>query len=152
SLLSRILSEKLRIIIREKLSASYSPYVYNDPSLAYDHYGVLQAVVNVDPEKSTYIAAEIKKIMADVLQKGVTQKELDSVLKPILNHLKIIRKTNGYWLNSVMAGSSDHPEKFEWANTMVEVYSSATTDEMERLAKKYLNMDQSALIVIQPLK
>jgi len=150
SVLSRVLSEKLRLIIREKLSASYSPYVYNDPSIAYDHYGVLRAVVNVNPETSDFIADEIKKIMAELVEKGVSKKELELVTRPILTHLKVIQKTNRYWLNSVLADSRNHPEKLEWSKNMIPVYASIATNDLEALAKKYLKVDESALIVIQP--
>ncbi|WP_457554089.1 M16 family metallopeptidase [Desulfobacula sp.] len=152
SILSRVFSERLRIIIREDLGETYSPYVYNDPSKRFPHYGVMHVVVNVKPGKQEFVYHKIKNIVESILLKGITTKETDLALKPVLNHLKVIRRTNGYWLNTVMANSSTYPEKFEWANTMVHDYNIITSDNLVFLAKKYLNFDDSAKIFIESEK
>lgn len=149
SILSRVFSERLRIVIREELGETYSPYVYNDPSISFKEYGILHVVVNVKPERHQFVYQRIKDIIASLILKGVSKKEIDAALKPVLNHLKVLRKTNGYWLNSVMANSLIYPQKFDWANNMMTGYQSITTDDVNWLAKKYLKMDKRALILIK---
>jgi len=150
SVLSRIVSERLRIVLREELGATYSPYAYNDPSRIFKNYGIFHVVVKVKPEKHTFVYNKIKAILDSILVDGITEKETDLALKPLLNHLEIIRKTNGYWLNAVMSNASNYPEKFDWANTILQDYHSITRDDLMLLAKKYLYIDDSALIVIKP--
>jgi zinc protease len=150
SILSRVLSERLRIVLREDLGETYSPYVYNDPSMIFKDYGILHVVAKVKPEKHEFVYHKIKDIVDSILLDGITKKETNLSLKPVLNHLKVIQKTNGYWLNSVMANVSNYPQKFDWANTMAQVYNAITNDDLTLLAKKYLNINNSALIVIKP--
>ena len=107
-------------------------------------------VAKVNPEKHTFVYNKIKDIVNSIIMDGITKKETDLALKPVLNHLKVIRKTNDYWLNSVMANVSVYPEKFDWANTIMHDYNAITQDDLMLLAKKYLNIDDSALIVIRP--
>ncbi len=149
SILSRIFSEKLRIVIREELGETYSPYVYNDPSMSFNNYGIMHAVVNVKPERHKFVYQKIKKIVTSLTAGTISKKETDLALKPVLNHLKVLRKTNGYWLNSVMANSSTYPQKFDWAKNMMTGYNTITKDDLMLLAKKYLNIDKSALIIIK---
>ena len=149
SILSRIFSERLRIVIREELGETYSPYVYNDPSMRFNDYGILHVVVNVKPERHKFIYQKIKEIITSLTTEGISKKEKDLALKPVLNHLKVFQKTNGYWLNSVMANSSTYPQKFDWANNMMNGYNTITKDDLILLAKKYLNIDKSALIIIK---
>ncbi len=149
SILSRIFSERLRIVIREELGETYSPYVYNDPSMRFADYGIMHAVVNVKPERHEFVYQKVKEIITSLMSTGISENETELALKPVLNHLKILRKTNGYWLNSVMANSSIYPQKFDWANNMTTGYASITNDALLLLAKKYLNIDKSALIVIK---
>ena len=148
SILSRVFSERLRIVIREELGETYSPYVYNDPSMRFDNYGILHVVVNINPEKAELVYSKIKEIIHSLTVDGISTKETALSLKPVLNHLKILRKTNAYWLNSVLANSSTYPEKFEWARNMTKGYGSITGTDLSLLAKKYLDMDKSALIII----
>ncbi len=149
SILSRIFSERLRIVIREELGETYSPYVYNDPSMRFADYGILHAVVNVKPERHEFVYQKVKEIITSLMSTGISENETELALKPVLNHLKVLRKTNGYWLNSVMANSSTYPQKFDWANNMTTTYNTITRDELMLLAKKYLNIDKSALIIIK---
>ncbi|MCP4673866.1 MAG: insulinase family protein [Desulfobacula sp.] len=149
AILSRVLSERLRILIREELSETYSPYAYNDPSLEFDDYGVMHIVVNVQPERIEFVHDKIKEVVESLTLKAITQQETQVSLKPVLNHLKIIRRSNAYWLNSVMANSANFPQKFEWANNILNDYAAITHDDLNQLVKKYINIDQSALIIIK---
>jgi len=148
SLLSRVFSERLRVVIREELGEAYSPYVYNDPSLGFDGYGVLHVVVNVKPDNHEFVYHKVKEIVASLAGGGISEEETQLVLKPVLNHLDVIRNTNRYWLNSVMTDASRHPEKFDWAKTMIRDYESITHTDLNRLAGHYLDIKKSALIVI----
>ncbi len=150
SLLSRVLSERLRENIREKLGASYSPYVYSDPSLAFDGYGILHAVIAGRVEEIDLIRSGVKEIVSDIVEEGVNEKELELARKPVLNHIKDMRRTNSYWLNSVLSGALMHPEKFRWAETVVDVYTSLSAAELTAYARQYLDFDKEALIIIKP--
>lgn len=151
SVLSKIFSEKLRLLIREGLGETYSPYVYNDPSLIFDHYGVLHVVVNVKPDKHEFVYQKIIELINILTSEIVSEKEMNNVLKPVINHLDVYIKTNEYWLNSVMSNSYIYPQKLEWAGTLTEDYNDITNEELFFLAKKYLQVDRSALIRIRSI-
>ncbi len=150
SLLAKVFSERLRKTIREELGASYSPYVYNHPSLIYDGYGVMHVVVNVMPNTTDFISKKVRDIANELAQEGIEQKELDLVKKPLLNQLTVLRQTNTYWLNSVMANSVHHPERLDWANNILSDYSDITRNDLTVLAELYLKMNEDALIIIKP--
>ncbi|THB80812.1 MAG: insulinase family protein [Desulfobacteraceae bacterium] len=150
--LSRLFSERLRIQVREKLGAAYSPYVYNDSSLAYDDYGLMHAVVTVAPDQAEQIAMELKSIADSLAREGVTERELDLVKKPLMTHLGELKKRNQYWLHSVMAGSFFYPQKFEWARSFPQAYGSVTKQDMDHLAKVYLDTDKTVLMLLGPEK
>jgi len=152
TVLSRVLSERLRLLIREKLSETYSAYAYNNPSKQFKNYGVMHAVVHVKPERIDFVYNKVKEIISSLSLQDITQEETELALRPLLNHLKIIRKRNSYWLNSVMANSSLYPEKFDWASSMVKDYNAITSDDLNLLAKKYLDTDKSALITVKAAK
>ncbi|MBF0468761.1 MAG: insulinase family protein, partial [Desulfamplus sp.] len=150
NIMSKILSERLRKTIREELGATYSPYAYNDSSQIYEGYGVLRAVVTVAPDKVDDMIAHMNIIADSMTNQNITDRELDLVLEPIWTYIKDIRRTNGYWLDSVMAGSRHHSQKIEWAVTMDEDYRSVLLDEIQELAEKFCNRGRAAFIVIQP--
>lgn len=150
SMLSRVLSEHLRKIIREKLGAAYAPYVYNHPSPVHDGYGVLQMVVPVSIQNVDEVTRTLHEIVTDVRVKGVSERETELALAPVLKQLEVLRETNEYWLNSVMAGSRRHPEKLDWATTILSGYGGLTHTDMTELANTYLDVETSAEIRIVP--
>lgn len=150
NVLASIFSERLRKNVREKLGASYSPFAYNEPSRTYEGYGVFRAVVNVEPDAAEMVVQEIQSIAVSLAENGVTEKEVDLACKPIVTHIKDMLKNNEYWLESVLSGSKDHPEKFEWATTILDDYRTITVDGVNRLARDYLKVDKGASIIIRP--
>ena len=149
TLLSKVFSEKLRLLIREELGETYSPYVYNEPSLIFDDYGVLHIVVQAKQEKHELVFQKITDIIGELTSARISQQDLDIALGPAINHLKIYVETNEYWLNSVMADSYRYPQKLEWAKELIRDYTSITAEELFLLAKKYLKIENRALIRIQ---
>ncbi|MCG8616519.1 MAG: insulinase family protein [Desulfobacterales bacterium] len=150
SMLSQVLSERLRLRVREKLGASYSPYMYNSPSRIYKGYGIMTAVVNLAPDAADMIAGEIKGLIDELVNDGVSDEELALVKKPLLNHLSVMRRNNNYWLVSVMGDSFRHPERLDWATHIVSGYENVTGANLTALARTYLKNENSALTVILP--
>ncbi len=150
SVLSEVISDRMRIDIREKMGVAYSYYAYNDPSRAFSGYGLFHAVVQIDPEASGTVTKTIRQIIDAIVKNGVQPDELNRAIKPILTSIKERVKTNGYWLNSVLNGSRRHPEQLEWSRTFQTDYAAITVNEVEDLAKKYLNNPYAATLVIVP--
>lgn len=150
SILSNVVSERLRKIVRERLGAAYSPYAFNQPSMVHDGYGIMQMVVPVSPDNSDLVEQTMQDIVKDIVENGVAQKEVELALNPVLSQIKDLVKTNPYWLHSVMADSWEHPEKLQWAKTIIDGYGSITFEELTRLAEKYLDLNTASLIRIQP--
>jgi zinc protease len=150
SVLGAVFSEKLRSRIREELGAAYSPYAYNLSSLGFPGYGVFQAVVTVDPEQSASVISAIKAIADDLSGQGISDDELRRAVDPILTSIRDMRRTNRYWLNSVLSGSGRYPVRLSWARTMEQDYDAITADDIQALARRYLNNDQAACLQIIP--
>jgi len=152
SVLANIFSNRLYETIREKLGAAYSSTAYNQPGRAYPGYGVFQAFVHVDPDDSDLIIKEIKQIASDLVEKEIPEDEFRRALDPTITSIKDLLRKNRYWLNTVLSGSLMHPQKLDWSRTIMKDYSSITTDDMSAIAKKYLDNEKAATIVIKPEK
>ena len=150
SVLADIFSEKLREKIREQLGISYSPFAYNTPSRAYAGYGTLQALVYVNPRDSALTIRSIRDIAEGVAQNGIDSQELARSLKPILTSIKDTRRTNSYWLDRVLTGSVRYPRQLDWSRSFETDYASITVEELQRMAKTYLDNSKAACITIVP--
>ncbi len=149
-LLAEVFSEKLRKVVREKLGATYSPQVYNVSSRMYDGYGVLQAILIVNPAEIVALQKEVL-IIADELYRGqISEQELERAKGPMLTSLKDMVRTNRYWLSSVLGLSSRYPQQLEWPMTILSGFSNFTASDIQTLARTYLQSDKAAVVSVVP--
>jgi len=150
SVLTEVISDRMRVRIREEMGASYSSYAYNAPSRAYDGFGLLNAVVQVNPEDTHKITQAAKIITNDLAAQGIQKDELNRAIKPILTSIKERIKTNTYWLNSVLKRTSRYPAQLDWCRSFQKDYAAITEQEVNDLARKYLVNSKAATVVIIP--
>ena len=152
SMLGAILDDRLRKKIREELGDAYSPFAHNLPSDTFDDYGYLFAAVTVDPKQAEKVEAVIQEIGAE-LGKGdsITQDELDRAKKPQITQIEEMRRTNRYWMSSVLESSQEYPQRLEWSRTFVPDYEGITLEEVQALAKEYLGSYKGLGVLITPV-
>ena len=150
SVLSRVMADRLRVEVREKLGEGYSPYARNDSSETFKDYGYFYALNLCAPEKVQELADLLDNLGKDLGTGNVTQDETDRALKPILTMLKDYRRTNTYWLNRVLLRSQEMPQVLEWARTISSDYASIKVDELNALAQKYLGSQEGLKVTVSP--
>ena len=150
NILSRVFADRLRVEIREKRGAVYSPQVWNHSSRSQPGYGVLRAMLTVDPDKSEGIVAKVREVGSILSREGVTEAELTRSLEPSLTSIKDMKQTNRYWMESVLSLSSQHSEQLEWPLTIQDDFASITAKEISEFASRYLNPKVSAEIIFMP--
>lgn len=150
-MLSAILDDRLRIKIREELGDAYSPFAHNLPSDTWKGYGYLFASVTVDPAQAAKVNGVIARIASD-LAKGdsITADELDRAKKPQVVSIEEMRRTNRYWMGSVLESSQEYPQRLDWSRTFVDDYKNITVEEINALAEEFLKDDTRVSIVIKP--
>ena len=150
AVLADFFSERMRLNIREKLGESYSPFAFNRSSRVYEGYGYLAAMIETDPAKVELVIQEVKKIAADLADNGVTEEEVHRVLEPTFNQIRDMRRRNGYWLRTVLAGSTKDPRQIDWSRTIEGDYAAIDSGDIASLAGRYLNIAKAAVIVVTP--
>ncbi|MDP2644280.1 MAG: insulinase family protein [Desulfobacterales bacterium] len=150
SVLGDILSERLRVRIREALGLAYATYAYNRSSRVYPGFGSLRAMVHVDPPKAERVVGEIQRVVSGLVETGITLDELQRSLIPAARSIKDMVRTNEYWLDRVLTDVYRYPRQLEWARTLAADYAAITAGELDRLAKKYLDPKQAATVISRP--
>ncbi|MDA7921668.1 insulinase family protein [Verrucomicrobiales bacterium] len=150
-MLGAVLDDRLRVKIREELGDAYSPFAHNFPSDTWTDYGYLFASVTVDPSQTESVTKVITEI-ADTLAKGdaITADELERAKKPQVTSIEEMRRTNRYWLGSVLEASQEYPERLDWSRSFVDDYKNITVEEVNALATEFLKSDQQVSVAIKP--
>lgn len=150
-MLGAVLDDRLRVKIREELGDAYSPFAHNFPSDTWTDYGYLFASVTIDPSQTGPVTEVITEI-AGTLAKGdaITADELERAKKPQVTSIEEMRRTNRYWLSSVLEASQEYPERLDWSRSFVDDYKNITVEEVNALAKEFLQSDKQVSVAIKP--
>ena len=151
SMLSAIMDDRLRVKVREELGDAYSPFAHNLPSDTWTDYGYLFASVTVAPDQAEAVTQVVAQI-ADDLATGedITEDELDRAKKPQVTSIEEMRRTNRYWMGSVLESCQEHPERLDWSRSFVDDYKNITVEEVNALAKEFLSSESMVAVVIKP--
>lgn len=149
-LLAEVFSDKMRRVIREKLGATYSPQVYNASSRIYKGYGVMRAILIVDPKQIDMLKKEVILIAREMWQGKISEEELERAKGPMLTSLKDMVRTNGYWLNSVLGLSARYPQQLEWPLTILTGFEGFSLEDIKQLGRLYLDPEKAAVIDVVP--
>ena len=140
----------MRLEIREKLGASYSPNAGVSGSDALEGMGFIMSESIGKPEDLDRLLNTMREQADNIALHGATADELDRALKPTLAQLVKSSRDNGYWLNTVLAQSQLDPKRLELARTRDADYASITISEINTLAKKYISAEHAIFVTIKP--
>ncbi len=152
SLLASIFSDRMRLVVREKLGDAYSAGARHYPSKAYKGFGKLLAQAVVDPERMGAVSEIIRQIAEEIRTHGISDDELERAKAPILASIKKMQQSNGYWLNTVLLGAGKHPVQLDWSRTIYKSYEAITKADIEKIARKYLDVSKAAEVRLLPEK
>ncbi|WP_037027616.1 M16 family metallopeptidase [Psychromonas aquimarina] len=136
-LLQRIISRKLTKIIREELSLTYSPYVMvadQKPGMAFTEV-MISVVAKVEDAQQTQ--TEIRQIITDFINNGISEEQLADHKKGLLNGMSSVLKTadDRQWFLQ-----RDHLYGFELSSTekAQSIIEAITLTDMNAFLRTYL--------------
>jgi zinc protease len=151
TLLAEVLSDRLRVRLREQMGSTYSPEAGSTASDVFPGYGFITANALVDPAKASEIADAVAAVAKDLQVKGATQDELDRAKNPVLTSIRESERTNQYWMR-VLSKAQERPEVLDWARTRRADFEKITTAEVNALAAAYLDPARASRVVIHPIE
>lgn len=149
NLLSKVLSEKVRKLIREKLSISYSPSIGHNTNKDYKDSCYLQMIADVDTQNIEAVKNAYDSIIKETAEAGVSSDELEAIRGPLLTQIKTYLTSNGYWLDRVLSDSTAEPENLKIAESLLKGYEKITSEQVSETAKNYLRLDNRSVFVLK---
>ncbi|HKD35738.1 MAG TPA: insulinase family protein, partial [Pirellulales bacterium] len=148
SMLSSVLSDRLRLKIRQELGAVYTPEVFPVGTETFDNFGYLEVSLLVEPKQVRDVSALVAKIGADLAAGGISDDEFERAIKPTLASLDDL--DNSFWMG-YLADCQEHPGRLDIARCRKADYLSIKKSEIEALAKAYLSEGKATIINVAPI-
>jgi zinc protease len=149
ALMASVLTDRLRVKVREQMGSSYAPTVASSASDILPGYGYFAAIVIAEPSKAKPVQDVVVSVAADVCANGVTPDELERAKNPIMTQIRESERTNGYWI-TVLSRAQERPEVLDWARSRSFDFQSITKADLDALAAAYLSPEKASRVIIHP--
>lgn len=148
-LLSQLFSNRLMEAMREKMGASYSPFVYSTWPVDLSAGGAITAIAQVDPGDVDAFFATADEIAADLIANPPDADELGRVLEPMRQQVTRAASSSAFFMNQI-AGATRDPARIAAVRTILRDYTETTPQKMQALAALYLGPDKSWRLAVLP--
>jgi zinc protease len=150
NILADVLEDRIRLKLRDSLGGTYSPSTSHHASEVFTNYGFMMVQAGADPAETTKLLAAIRDVAETLRNGGITDDELERAKQPVLAKITETMRTNGYWLNTVMAACREQPRRLDWARTRKDDVAAITREEINQLAVRYLQPERLISYIVNP--
>ncbi len=150
SVLSNVLSDRIRAKLREQPGGTYSPSVASSASDVFPGFGYIVAILEVDPAKAAEIEKMVIAVAGNLSAHGATEEELVRSKDPLVTSILETERTNRYWM-TVLGQAQEKPEVLDWARNRRTDFESISMGDINALAKAYLAPEMASQVIIHPV-
>lgn len=135
-MMSRVMNDRLLHRVRQELGKTYAPSVDTVTPDKADQ-GYLMAAVESYPADVDLVAAEIRKVAAQLASGDITADELEAARRPLLSAVAVSRESANWWADA-LDGSARGGEHLKFSLHSPEMLSSLTLEEVRKAAADWL--------------
>jgi zinc protease len=147
--LEQVLQLRLTEVIRESEGATYSPGTDWSPSTTYPGFGLIGAVMELEPKDVDRMQAKVEEIAAGLAAGNIDQDLFVRARTPLIADFDETRTNNPWWM-TWLSGSSFRPERLGIIRNGRQHYEQVTLEQVKALAAQYLQPGKARLIRVLP--
>ncbi|MFT5048940.1 MAG: zinc protease [Chlamydiales bacterium] len=149
NVLGTVVNDRLRLEVRERLGAAYSPGAGVDMDRVHAGVGTVMIQAMADPDKVDTLVNACLDAADSLATEGITTEEADRLREPMLRQLRDGQRTNGYWMAvlGVAQRRADHLDDVRGVDTF---YTGYTAEDIVPLAAQYLGRDKASVLIVNP--
>lgn len=148
-ILAAVFRDRLLEQLRSQAGVSYSPNVVSNWPVGLPSGGAVLAVGLVPPDKTDFFFMLARSIAADLVANPISADELRRALVPLVQSLSRQSSGNLFWMQQVDGGTVD-PARIAAVNTLAQDVVRTTPEELQAMARKYLNPARDWTMVVLP--
>lgn len=152
AVLSSVISDRLRIHIREDLGATYSTFCAYRQMTAFPDFGMLYTIVTTNGAKVQFVERELKKVFANLIEDGITEEEVSRAKRQMQTSRKRFMSLAFFWRMLLDQEAYTAPGAFERTKAYDGFLKQTTAEDLNALAQTYVQPEKAAVFTVLPPK
>ena len=150
-LVADVLNDRLRVALREKLGATYTPETVVRRDRFQRDFGYVQSHLSFDPPRAAMLTDMAVEIAGRFAQEGATLEEFSRLREPRLTRARNSLESDRWWLDAVVAYAQSQPGGLAEVRGFLEAHEAVSLADVNQLAGA-LSTGQATVVVVQPAK
>ncbi len=150
-ILTQLFTNRLLDAMREKLGASYAPYVYSTWPVDLKAGGSITAIAQIEPGKVPVFFQTADQIAQDLITNPPSADELARVIEPLRQQITRAASSTQFFMQQLEGATTD-ASRINSLRTIMTDYTETTPAKMQALAAKYLGKGASWRLEVVPQK
>lgn len=146
--LGRVLNDRVRLEIREKLGATYAPQAGAESSRVFPGEGSLTITALSEPGKEQDLVGACLGVAELLAKDGVTPEETERLREPLLAAVRDQERDNGWWIE-LLGVLHERPDGLPEELANEERYRAVDAKQLSELAARYLEPERASLLVVE---
>jgi zinc protease len=148
-ILTQLFTNRLLDAMREKLGASYAPYVFSTWPVDLKAGGSITAMAQIEPGKVPVFFQTADEIAQDLIANPPTPDELARVIEPLRQQITRAASSSAFFMQQLEGATTD-ATRINSVRTVLTDYTETTPAAMQALAARYLGKDASWRLQVVP--
>lgn len=148
-ILTQLFTNRLLDAMRERLGASYAPYVFSTWPVDLKAGGSITAMAQIEPAKVPVFFQTADEIAQDLIANPPTPDELARVIEPLRQQITRAASSSAFFMQQLEGATTD-ASRIGSVRTVLTDYTETTPAAMQALAAKYLGKDASWRLEVMP--
>ena len=150
-ILTQLFTNRLMDAVREKMGASYAPYVFSTWPVDLKAGGSITAMAQIEPAKAPLFFQTADEIAQALIANPPTPDELARVIEPLRQQITRAASSSAFFMQQLEGATAD-PSRITSLRTVLTDYTETTPAAMQALAARYLGRDASWRLQVLPVK
>ena len=148
-ILTQLFTNRLLDAMREKMGASYAPYVFSTWPVDLKAGGSITAMAQIEPAKVPVFFQTAEEIAQDLIANPPTTDELARVIEPLRQQVTRAASSSAFFMQQLEGATAD-PSRIGMVRSVLTDYTVTTPAAMQALAARYLGKEKSWRLEVLP--
>jgi zinc protease len=149
ALATDILRDRLLLVLREALGATYSPDARVSRDAVQRDFAFASVVNTFDPANAIKLTEGTVRLAARLAEKGASADEFARLLEPLRTRYRNDLRDNGWWLAAVVATAQTQPSRLDDARVRGKICDELTLDDVNEAARVFTS-ENVTVVILRP--
>ena len=149
ALASDLLRDRLILVVREAIGASYSPTTLIHRDIVQRNFAYLAMINTFEPATARQYTDASVRLAARIAERSIGAEDFERIREPARSRYAQDMHSNAWWLDTVVSVAQSRPDVLEEARRHEKILDQVTIEDVNQAAQVFKS-DRVTIVIVRP--